>query len=360
MSAPHDPASPHERHGPGPERIKGNVKRSVYRERGMGERDQLLKLFHAPGIGGLRDRARALGEAEGMRSARAAGLPVAEVLGTTKERSGWGLRAHWIEGGTSLDSVLAQRKSRRSPLARALGELLALCQAKGFVHADPHPGNVLVDGSGTLWLVDLGRSKLGRPVASALQAFERGAASLRETDERFLVATYSAWRRSAAKRGLPPLPGPKTIDRAAQRHRLSATARRLRVWKRTSTPTAVTEEGSRPVVRVRAHEAPPSSWQIQWTDYDSQRPATRAWNGLVRARLHSLPAALPVSLALGPPWRIEFAVPPGALPTAGPPCPRLAALLEHRGLRVEGPLLRDASGSTWVGAGSTFTEEPGP
>lgn len=364
MSPAHDPApaegGPHGGHPLGLTRIKGNVKRSVYREDRRGEGVQLLKLFHTPGIGGLRDGVRARGEARRMDSARAAGLPVAEVLGTAKAGRGWALRVRWIEGGVPLDSVLAKRGIRRSQLARALGELLALCQAQGFVHADPHPGNVLVDGHGTLWLVDLGRSRIGRSVALVIESFERGAGSLRETDGRFLVAAYSAWRRSAARRGLPTLPGPSAIDRAAKAHRLAAVARRLRVWKRNSTPTAVSEEEGRPVVRVRNLGAAPGARRIQSADYGSQSAASRAYDVLVSAHLHHLPGALPVSLALGPPWRIEFATPPDAAPTTEPPCPRLSKLLRHRGLRAQGTLLMDKGGSTWVGPETALAEEPGP
>ncbi len=353
---------------PGGERVKlkGNLKRSVYRERSEDGTDRMVKVFHAPRLGRLRDRGRAAAEAKGMVEARRAGLPVADVLGTSKVGGAWCLSASWIEAATPLDEALRTRgpgaaaPGARLPLADALGSLLAACQAVGFVHGDPHPGNVLVDRHGKLWLVDLAGSRLGSPLTSVVDSIARAAGPLRETDGRFLVAVHGAWRRAAKERGLDQIPGAAAIDSAAQRHRLAATARRIRVWRRTSTPTTVSMEEGHSVVRVRPHEAPPGHWIIQRHGYGSGPESKRAWARLVRARLHRLPAALPVSTSLAPPWHVEFAVPPGTAATPGPPCRVLGALLHHRGLQVSGPLLQDAQGSTLIGPDSLLTEAPRP
>ena len=50
-----------------------------------------------------------------------------------------------------------RRASNRSSLARnLLWSFLGQVLHDGQYHADPHPGNVLVDTKGTIWLLDFG------------------------------------------------------------------------------------------------------------------------------------------------------------------------------------------------------------
>jgi ubiquinone biosynthesis protein len=60
--------------------------------------------------------------------------------------------------GAPIDAALdAAAPAERDRLVAALvGELAAQVFARGLVHGDPHPGNVLVTGDGTLALLDLG------------------------------------------------------------------------------------------------------------------------------------------------------------------------------------------------------------
>ncbi len=59
----------------------------------------------------------------------------------------------------------------RAELAdRLLAAFLAQVMTAGVFHADPHPGNILIDASGTLWLIDFGAVGLVDPVTmEALQ-----------------------------------------------------------------------------------------------------------------------------------------------------------------------------------------------
>jgi ubiquinone biosynthesis protein len=68
------------------------------------------------------------------------------------------------------------------PRAELAGRLLATfmtqVMAAGVFHADPHPGNVLVDADGTLWLIDFGAVGIIDPVTmEALQLMAAGMAT---------------------------------------------------------------------------------------------------------------------------------------------------------------------------------------
>jgi ubiquinone biosynthesis protein len=66
----------------------------------------------------------------------------------------------------------------RAELARRLlGTFLAQILNDGYYHADPHPGNVLIDAQGTLWLLDFGAVGRIDPIArEALQGIALGFA----------------------------------------------------------------------------------------------------------------------------------------------------------------------------------------
>ncbi len=61
---------------------------------------------------------------------------------------------------------------------RLLSAFLTQVMAAGVFHADPHPGNILIDGQGTLWLIDFGAVGLIDPVTmEALQLMVGGLAT---------------------------------------------------------------------------------------------------------------------------------------------------------------------------------------
>jgi ubiquinone biosynthesis protein len=67
----------------------------------------------------------------------------------------------------------------RADLAdRLLAAFLTQVMTAGVFHADPHPGNILIDPSGTLWLIDFGAVGLVDPVTmEALQLMGAGLAT---------------------------------------------------------------------------------------------------------------------------------------------------------------------------------------
>jgi ubiquinone biosynthesis protein len=61
---------------------------------------------------------------------------------------------------------------------RLLSAFLNQVMVSGVFHADPHPGNILIDGEGTLWLIDFGAVGLIDPVTmEALQLMVGGLAT---------------------------------------------------------------------------------------------------------------------------------------------------------------------------------------
>jgi ubiquinone biosynthesis protein len=68
------------------------------------------------------------------------------------------------------EAVDAAPQSRSELARRLLGSFLSQILRDGYYHADPHPGNILIDAQGTLWLIDLGA--VGRIDAVTQQALQ--------------------------------------------------------------------------------------------------------------------------------------------------------------------------------------------
>jgi ubiquinone biosynthesis protein len=77
-----------------------------------------------------------------------------------------------VSDRAAVDAVPVERSTiARNLLASFLGQILR----DGYYHADPHPGNVLIDREGTLWLLDFGAVGRIDPVTlEALQGFAIG------------------------------------------------------------------------------------------------------------------------------------------------------------------------------------------
>lgn len=335
--------------------LKRNVKRTVLADAAPDGRRSLLKVFHAPGLGRLRDRGRARREERAHRLLRAAGLPCAEPMGVERLGGRWALRLSWIEGAAPLGEALQDGRSRVT-LARRLAALGLAAENARLAHPDLHAGNILVDASGAVHLADLGEVRLGAAEGAVREQWVQLAGELMELDPRFLAAAGARWR--AAGGGNTAGPAAPLIDEA-RRRRASRMARRVRVWRRESSATRVEMEGGRPVVRARAG-APPG-WEIQRIDGDRQR-VEAAWTTLVRATLHRLPTAAPLSCALAPPWFVEYAVPPGSAgldggEVTGP----LRVALARSGLEATGELVARGGRAELVGPGTLLsTPEPSP
>jgi ubiquinone biosynthesis protein len=77
------------------------------------------------------------------------------------------IRGRPLSDGAAVDAVPVERAVlARRLLASFLGQILE----DGYYHADPHPGNVLLDTEGTLWLLDFGA--VGRLDPVSLEALQ--------------------------------------------------------------------------------------------------------------------------------------------------------------------------------------------
>jgi ubiquinone biosynthesis protein len=77
-----------------------------------------------------------------------------------------------VSDTAAVDAVPVSRPElARHLLASFLGQILR----DGYYHADPHPGNVLIDREGTLWLLDFGAvGRINAVTLEALQGFALG------------------------------------------------------------------------------------------------------------------------------------------------------------------------------------------
>jgi len=290
------------------------------------------------------------------------------VLGVGLEEGRWTLRLEWIEGATQLDELMqhAPGHRRRVDLARRLGDLLARVERVGLRHPDPHPGNVLVDASGRVWLVDLARARFAGPDPGQFRRMLiRACAGLRQTSTPgFRALIYRSYLRRRLATTEPP--NAAEIESEARSQQRLDVARRVDVWRRTSSATLATTTGAgQRIIRVRAAgSGPDPGWITRRIDGDRHTVA-QIWSTLVRATLHALPTARPRTLALVPPWFVEFDVPEPGNETGGVTAgPRHAAafrmLLRDRGLMLEGEQLIDAEGRPYVGPAARLLALEGP
>lgn len=328
--------------------LKRNVKRSVFAEVAPDGRRSLLKVFHAPGLGGLRDRGRARREGRAHDAVRAAGLPCAEAHGLERADGRWALRLGWIKGATPLHQAIGSG-ARRAPLARRLAALGAAVERAGLAHPDPHAGNLLVDATGEVFLADLAGTRLGADAGALREQWLDLCGELRELDPRFLAAVDGRWRAAGAGTNAGPS---EPLAAAAQQRRVARMERRVRVWRRESSATRVERQEGRDVVVARS--GAPSGWVVQRLEGERTGVET-AWSTLVRATLHRLPTAAPLACSLEAPWFVDYAVPAGST-AATEAAPRLRAALERSGLRAAGPLVADESGETRVGPATRLTD----
>jgi 3-deoxy-D-manno-octulosonic acid kinase len=158
-----------------------------------------------------RDRVRSAAEFRLLGQLRAAGLPVPAPL-----VAGWWRRGAFyrqailierIPGARSLASWLPGRVAE-APWA-AVGRTLARFHRHRLDHADLNAHNILVDGNGAVWLIDLDRGVLrdadGAWREGNLDRLQRSLAKIAGGDERW----RDGWRMlhaayAGAVRELPP------------------------------------------------------------------------------------------------------------------------------------------------------------
>jgi len=85
-----------------------------------------------------------------------------------------------VAGVSVADTAAVNRCGVTRPVLadRLLSAFLSQVMVSGVFHADPHPGNILIDGEGTLWLIDFGAVGLIDPVTmESLQLMVGGLAT---------------------------------------------------------------------------------------------------------------------------------------------------------------------------------------
>jgi hypothetical protein len=296
------------------------------------------RFLHHGLLGRLRARSRARREHEMLSSLHLAGVRVPRPLALERCEGGWEVRMEWIEGARSLALHLADPASEgeRPHLLRELGRLLAAAHLSGLDHPDLHLGNILVDGEGSPWLVDLHSARLCGPLT-----FERveedlldAAASLREhlsadLRRRMLVA----WFRTLPPSHLPDLPDLRLlatrIEAPARSRRLAVVERGQGRWLRRSGICETGEEQGNRILRRR--DLPPTfperarfpekgrgnDRSILLVEGVSPRDLRGLWLAAARAFEHHLPTVAPGCLVLGEENWAAFTLPPDARRAAG-------------------------------------------
>jgi tRNA A-37 threonylcarbamoyl transferase component Bud32 len=120
---------------------------------------------------------KARAEAERTRAVAARGVPAPQLLAVGQSAEGSYLVTRTVAGARPLTAFLEEELPRFAPvrqarvrqaLAAALGRFLARMHAGGVLHADLHPGNLLLrltpDDQPELYLIDLYAVRLGPPL----------------------------------------------------------------------------------------------------------------------------------------------------------------------------------------------------
>ncbi len=303
--------------------LKTGAKRTVLLQGTSTGEARLVKRFHSPGLGGHRllgalgDRRRAALEARALRRALAAGLPVPSPGNVERSADGgWELSMTAVSGAQTLSEILSRAfhdptwpRARLRALAERIGALLRQVEAAGFLHADPHPANVIVDPQDELCLVDLARSRVERPHAAVRRGLVRALSRMREDCPR-------SFRRRIALAWLGPDATPewsRRVEAEATGLRVQELEARVGVWRRTSSATEVRSAldgpgsdalGTAAWVR-ECPEVAPAGW-VTKREVGTADETALVWKTLVRAKLHGIPACEPRAISLQSPHTVEY------------------------------------------------------
>lgn len=271
-----------------------------------GERRVVCKHFHSSGSLSrlhLRDRQRARRETRILTELFESGVPVPRPLGVERTPHGWQAVLEWIPDTVELEQILRGNEPwpvAPEVVARRLGELLAAVHAAGLDHPDLHPGNVLVNGEGRVWLIDFHQARPpGRSLSRA--TLERDLAALaargRETvSPRFRARFFLGYLGALSAEQRRLLPDRASLLRDAEargRDIRRATVFRFRTsWLRKSGNTRVLPGGSIAALRIGPIEEG-SEWVLR---SDSTRELEELWFTGARLAMHGIPCASPFVL----------------------------------------------------------------
>jgi len=230
--------------------IKEGPNRSVRVETDPGGCSRVVKRYRAQGwLQRFGDRARAEREFRVLTELHGRGLPVPRPLGLTRCAGAWELACEWIPGAKGLDRWLGGGTNVPEPvgphaparLARRIGATLARAHVEGLDHGDLHPGNVLIDGEGCVWLIDFARARIlgsSDPAVMRRDLLALGADARERIPLALRRRAFVAWWRAldpATQRRLPT-PGQLAteIEAELRERRRTVLAAHSDRWRRES------------------------------------------------------------------------------------------------------------------------------
>ncbi|PZQ19709.1 MAG: 3-deoxy-D-manno-octulosonic acid kinase [Rhodanobacter denitrificans] len=142
------------------------------------------------------ERTRAFREFRLLARLREAGLAVPSPLAARVQRDGLRYRADLVTGLIADARTLAERVvggEADEDLAARTGEAIARLHGTGCWHADLNAHNILIDATGTIWLIDFDRSRLRAPTLGwQQQNLARLRRSLEKIGARRHLAAFEA------------------------------------------------------------------------------------------------------------------------------------------------------------------------
>ena len=310
-----------------------------------------VKRFHARGpLRRLADRGRAQRELRALCRARELGLPVPRPIELRRRAGRWELVTEFIPDALTLEDCLARPElAPLSPerLAEELARLFAAIAGAGLEHLDLHPGNVLVDRAGALWLLDLAHASFGSPpdaralrqslIVLAAEVRDRSSARFRARFLLRLLAHLPLVERAGSPERSRLAAGVEAAALVLRRETLrGAVGKWLRdsgATRRLAAPLEWRAGAGAPLVARAELEAPSLALALELLDSrESARELVREearwlawprleraraeglWSNAVRLELHALAGARPLLRSLEERPAVVLELPPDSRP----------------------------------------------
>ena len=229
----------------------------------------------------------------------------------------WCLTMDRVPSARSLLAILeTEPKELPETTGKQLGSLLASLVQLGLEHRDLHPGNLVLDDAGKVWLLDFGQARSREKQALIAKHSDLVVllASLRELTTRELrdsvvrnylqdVGTEGSSRDLASDQELDELDG------VARLVRRKSVLRNLNRWTRESGVARLTSVPGRVVLIARREPSALSSRLVI-----EGEESYRAWLTSARLFEHRIPTLSPVRLRTSPKQAAEFEILEGLRP----------------------------------------------